>query len=133
MGVSVVYRTHLKGRKPTLPNFARRFISSLEQMFLGTRNRRLALVLTSYVAYILAFKFLEALLGNATGIIVTLPVLAAAWMFGLRGGLAGGLISFPLNIILVLAFSSHSVTDWMLSGGIPGGAAEVLVAALVGS
>ena len=66
------------------------------------------------------------------GITVTLPVLMAAWMFGLRGGFAAGLLTFPLNLILVTAFASQSATDWMLNGGIPGNLAEILVGSVVG-
>ena len=115
-----------------MTNFAQRSISPLGSASLGSHKRRLAVILASYIAYILAFNFLEAVLGPAAGIIVTLPVLMAAWMFGLRGGLAAGLISLPLNIVMVEAFTSQSATDWMFSGGIPGSVAEVLVGVLVG-
>ena len=89
-------------------------------------------ILASYIAYILAFNFLEAVLGTITGIIITLPVLMTAWMFGLRGGVAAGLISLPLNIVMVVAFSSQSASDWLFSGGIPGSISGLLVGALVG-
>jgi len=115
-----------------LPNFAQRSISRLESTSLGTPKRRLAIVLASYAAYILAYNFLDMALGGVTGIFVTLPVLLTAWMFGLRGGITAGITSFPLNLILVVAFSSQSGTDWMFSGGIPGATAELLVGALVG-
>ena len=115
-----------------MPNLARRFISHLEAVFLGSSKRRLAIVLASYIAYILAFNLLELALGTITGIMITLPVLVTAWMFGLRGGVAAGLISFPLNLVMVVAFTSQSANDWISTGGIPGSVAEMLVGGLVG-
>ena len=89
-------------------------------------------MLASYIAYILAFNLLELALGTITGIMITLPVLVTAWMFGLRGGVAAGLISFPLNLVMVVAFTSQSANDWISTGGIPGSGAEMLVGGLVG-
>ena len=115
-----------------MTDFVQRCINPLEATSLGSDKRCLAMVIAPFVAYILAFDLLEAALGPATGIIVTLPVLIAAWMLGSRGGIAAGLIAFPLNLILVEAFTSRSATEWMFNGGIPGGVAEVVVGALVG-
>ena len=104
----------------------------LDSTSLGTHKGRLAITLASYIAYILAFNFLDVLLGTITGMIVTIPVLTTAWMFGLRGGVTAGLISLPLNVILVVVFTSQTASDWMFSGGIPGSVAEAIVGALVG-
>ncbi|PKB71347.1 MAG: hypothetical protein BZY87_05690 [SAR202 cluster bacterium Io17-Chloro-G6] len=90
------------------------------------------MVLASFAVFILVFDFLDMALGSITGIFVTIPVLMTAWMFGLRGGVAAGLASFPVNLILVVMFSSQSGTDWMFSGGIPGTIAELVVGTLVG-
>jgi len=115
-----------------LAHLPQRFLNWLYSTSLGTHKGRLAITLASYIAYILAFNFLDVLLGTITGMIVTLPVLTAAWMFGLRGGVAAGLISLPLNVILVVGFTSQTASDWMFSGGIPGTVSELLVGALVG-
>ncbi len=115
-----------------MPNLAQQSIGRLESTFRGNLKMRLALVIALYATYILAFNFLEMVLGTITGIFVTLPVLMTAWVFGLRGGIAAGFTSLPLNLVLVEAFSPQSGADWMFSGGIPGAIAELLVGALVG-
>lgn len=127
----------LAGRvKPNLnrssPQLLRSVASRLKSKSLEAQKGRLAITLASYVAYILAFNFLDSILGTITGMIITLPVLTTAWMFGLRGGLIAGITSLPLNVSMVEAFTSQSATDWMFSGGIPGSVSELLVGTLVG-
>lgn len=108
------------GMSHALTKTAQRLKSPLKAIFLSTFKRRLSIAFSSYVAYILAFKLLEAATGPAAGIFITAPVLMTAWMFGLRGGVAAGFITFPLNIALVEAFTSRSAIDSIFRGGLAG-------------
>ena len=113
-------------------NLPHRSMRQLESTSRGGSKKPLAIVFASFAAYILAFEFLDSAFGGATGIFVTVPVLLTAWMYGLRGGVAAGLIAFPLNLILVVALSDRAGADWLANGGISGAIAELLVGALVG-
>lgn len=59
-------------------------------------------VLLGALAVCLAsFWIFEDAIGPMAGLFVTFPVLTAAWLFGLRGGVAAGLLSYPINMGLI--------------------------------
>ena len=89
-------------------------------------------VLGSVAIYILAYGLLDGAVGNSAGILATLPVLAAAWLFGARAGLAAGLLTFPLNAALVNWSTNQPMLDWITSGGAMGSGAEAVVGYVVG-
>ncbi len=69
---------------------------------------RLVIVFIFFGLYILAFKILypyyAALIGAASfGAFVTLPVLAAAYLFGIKAGVVAWLVSLPLQFGLMAA------------------------------
>ncbi len=52
------------------------------------------------VAYVWAFRVIMATFGPAGTPLITLPVIAAGWFFGLPGGSLAGLLAIPLTIFL---------------------------------
>lgn len=61
---------------------------------------RLALVVIAWVLYALAFAPAFSVVGDAAATLVTLPVMATAWLLGLRGGLLAALLNVPLTTLL---------------------------------
>ena len=59
-------------------------------------------------------------------------MLGAAWFFGLYGGGLAGLLTLPLNALLVTQFAGEELGAWALWGGVVGTFAEVLVGGVVG-
>jgi len=84
------------------------------------------------LGYVAAYVPLYDLVGNSAGIFATIPVLGAAWFFGLYGGGLAGLLTLPLNALLVTQFAGEELGAWALWGGVVGSLAEVLVGAVVG-
>ena len=93
---------------------------------------RIGLTLGATVAYVLVFLALRGPLGNTAAILAILPVIAAAWLFGLRGGLLAGILSFPLNSLLVVLFLDSNWSEWFQSGGALGSAALMVVGGAAG-
>ena len=94
---------------------------------------RLFFVLASVIIYVVAFVVLHRVLENSVDILATLPVVMAAWLLGLRGGLLAGLLAFPLNSLLVVLGVGGDWLLWVQHGGALGSGALVLVGAAVGS
>ena len=84
------------------------------------------------LGYVVAYVPLYGLVGNSAGIFATFPVLGAAWFFGPYGGGLAGLLTLPLNALLVTQFAGEELGAWALWGGVVGSFAEVLVGAVVG-
>ena len=54
------------------------------------------------VLYVLTALTLDQILGMSSGILAMVPVVVTAWLFGLRGGVAAGLLFFPVTMLLVI-------------------------------
>ena len=104
------------------------FITQLSSHF---RKIRIAVVLGTVVIYVLIFLLFDDYLGQSTSILATVPVLTAAWFYGLRGGLFGGLIVFPMNLLLVTLIGREWQL-WLAEGGVLGTGALLLVGTLFG-
>ena len=106
-------------------------------MALGTATAtstraRAGIALGCTVAYLLAFLPLDRTLGSGSAIFVSVPVIAAAWLFGVRVGLIAGIAAFLLNNLLYAFVSEFEWSVWITSGGIVGHIATLSLAALVG-
>ena len=88
-------------------------------------------MIVTFVLYTLACLVLLPHAGKSLFILVSVPVLVTAWLFGALSGIAAGLLAFPLNLMLVIIFG-FDVQLWLAEGGILGSAATVLVGVTVG-
>ena len=84
------------------------------------------------VLFVLAYGPLFPILGFSTGMLVTAPVMAIAWFFGARGGVVAGILTYPLNGLLVTFLTDANWMDMSAGGGLIGSSAEVFVGFLVG-
>ena len=73
------------------------------------------------LGYVAAYVPLYGLVGNSAGIFATIPVLGAAWFFGLYGGGLAGLLTLPLSALLVTQFASEELGAWARGGREPRG------------
>jgi PAS domain S-box-containing protein len=94
--------------------------------------QKTALVVGSWIAYILAFFPLFQLTGLTVLSVAALPVAATSWFFGTRPGLIGALLAFPLNLLLT-SLSAGNVSYAVLTpGGLLGSAVIVILGIVVG-
>ena len=96
------------------------------------REKRVAISLVAVGAYVLAFIPLYRLSGPGMAALATVPVVALAWLWGLRVGLVAGLLSLPLNTLL---FNLVGLEGWdpvFRQGGGPGTVMVVLIGAGIG-
>ncbi len=94
--------------------------------------RRVLFSLAAIGAYVFAFFPLYRLTGPGTAALVAAPVIAVAWLWGLRGGVIVGVLTFPLNTLL---FNLVGLEGWdpiFRAGGGPGQVMLVLIGAGIG-
>ena len=88
---------------------------------------------TALFAYAGAFYLMNALFGRGMTIVVVIPVVAAAWLFGMSWGVVAALLSFVANSVLCMAFGIDWREHVVIQGAlVPGTAALVAIALLVG-
>jgi HD-GYP domain-containing protein (c-di-GMP phosphodiesterase class II) len=96
------------------------------------RRRRWLIVFFSVGAYVVVFMALFPSFGPGLGPLATLPVVLAAWFWGLRAGLLAGVLCLPLNTIL---YNIVGLPGWdavFQSGGGFGTMALLAVGGVVG-
>src|SRR5215216_4000189 len=68
------------------------------------------------VSYVLVYPLLYSALAEVTNLLSLVPVVVAAWLFGMRGGLLVGVLSFPTNVLLMQFVGTHTVWESLNSG-----------------
>ena len=91
-----------------------------------------SLAATTAAVYLLVHLLLSPVLGGAAGIIAPAPIILAAFLFGLWGGVLAGLTAFVLHALLVGLFSTQGIGDWFWPGGALGLIALLTVGTLAG-
>ena len=94
-----------------------------------SRLRRVIFSLAAVGAYVLAFFRLT---GPGTAALATAPVLAVAWLWGLRGGLLVGFLTLPLNTLLFNLVGLEGWDSVLRQGGGPGQVMAVLIGGGIG-
>lgn len=90
-----------------------------------------ALPLAAWAAYGMAFVPFYGVIGPTAVCLVVLPVLVTAWRLGARGGLAAGVLAFPVGLLLLNA-AGGAVAPMVSPGGLIGSALLALSGALGG-
>lgn len=93
---------------------------------------RILITLGVVVVFVLAFLMLGPILGNSAGILATVPVFVAAWLFGFRGGLLVGVLHFPLILLLVVVAGDGDWKLWLREGGVLSTGALLIVGIVAG-
>ena len=105
--------------------------SGARQMLRTTTGRGPVLVAV-YVGYLVGYAPLHSVIGNAAGIFITVPVMVAGLVLGVKGGLIAGLASLPINLMLVIT-TNADWGEWLAGeGSTVGTATEVVVGAVTG-
>ena len=92
----------------------------------------IAVVAGGSTAVVLCFTLLHAALGPSTGLLLTLPVLLAGWLYGFRAGLVSSLGGVALASWFSATISDIGFGDWLAKGGALGSAALVMVGLVTG-
>ena len=87
--------------------------------------RRVVVVVSLVTAYVIAFVVLEPRIGDGVLALTVIPLIVAAWLFGLRGGLAAGVGLVVLDIVLLQTVGHR---DGLSAGQLP----RILVAISLG-
>jgi PAS domain S-box-containing protein/putative nucleotidyltransferase with HDIG domain len=88
--------------------------------------------LVAFAVYGLAFLPLSGLFGSSAAALAAIPVLVAGWLLGTSGGLLAGVLSIPLNTVL-LNLAGYPGWDVIIrQGGGPGTLALMLIGLGVG-
>src|SRR5262245_10902546 len=82
------------------------------------------------LAYLAAFFVLYPTAGMAAASLSALPVIVAAWCFGLRAGLFAGLLTVPLDTLLI-EFGGGVGLNTLIERGVPGFVAVIVVGVVV--
>ncbi len=80
---------------------ARHETTPIPRVYAQARRARVALVLGAVGVYVLAFFPLYRLAGAGVSALAAVPVIAVGGLLGARAGLLAGLLSFPLNTLLL--------------------------------
>jgi signal transduction histidine kinase len=95
--------------------------------------RPIGLSLAAYLLYIATFIAFESALGSRVGMFVTLPVVGAAWFFGIRIGLAAVVVGSATNSLLLAVITDMGIGDQVSdSGWLLGSATLIFVTTVVG-
>lgn len=94
-------------------------------------SNRTVLALVLWAVYVLAFVFLQGLIGSMAAALSMLPVVVTGWLFGTWGGLFSGLLAFSLNILL-MGLVTGTGRDMMTPGGLLGSALILLLGIEIG-
>lgn len=93
-------------------------------------QRPWVIVLDLTILYLLLFPFLNAAVGPVSAALVSLPVAAAGWFFGVRAGLIASLLGIVLSSLFLHLYSGFGWQD--LINGWPGFALVIVLAYLAG-
>lgn len=94
--------------------------------------RRVALAVLALAVYAVAFIPLYGRAGVGVSALSIFPVVILGWLFGAWGGLLGGVLSVPLNAVLLSLVGEPGWALVVESGGAEGSALILVVGAVVG-
>ncbi len=95
-------------------------------------SKRLALAAVPVVVYCLAFAPLYQQGGTAVLALALFPVVILAWLFGVWGGLLAGVLSVPLNGVLLTVVGEPGWAIMARTGGGEGSALVLAVGCVIG-
>ena len=99
---------------------------------LQSQTARAALTFLTAGLYALAYVPLSDRFGAGVSVLIAIPVIVAAWSFGLRAGLVAGLLAFPLNTLLLKLAGEPGGNVLVRSGGMITLAVVALIGAVIG-
>ena len=99
---------------------------------LQSQTARAALTFLTAGLYGLAYVPLSDHFGAGVSVLIAIPVIVAAWSFGLWAGLVAGLLAFPLNTLLLKVAGEPGGNVLVRSGGMITLAVVALIGAVIG-
>ena len=96
-----------------------------------SRRSRLAAILAAVGWFVLAYVYTERIAGGAAGVWAVVPVVVAACLVGVRGGLVAAAVAFPMLLGLWVTTLDMELGEWFRRGGGFAGMATLVFLALV--
>lgn len=93
---------------------------------------RLIIFAVSLLLYVVAFVFMDLTFHKGQPTVWILPVLAAGWLFGMWPAIVIGLVSLPVNALMLILFGEEWRAQILGGGAIAGAPATVIIGAVVG-
>lgn len=93
-------------------------------------RRPWVVVLDLFILYVLLFPFLNAIVGPVSAALISVPVAAAGWYFGVRTGLIAGLSGVVLSSFFLYVYADYGWHE--LIDGSPGFALVIVIAYIAG-
>ncbi len=93
---------------------------------------KLIAIASAVAAYALVFAALGGRVGGDIVILSIVPVIVAAWLTGVRGGVVAAIGMLPLNLALGIAVAGEPSLPWLTRVGALGTSSEVIVGAVTG-
>ena len=97
-----------------------------------SRPPPIAVIVGACVAFLLGFALLHVAFGPSTGLLLTLHVLLAGWLYGFRAGLYASLTGVLVGAWFAVTVGEMAFADWLVGGGALGGASLVMVGLVTG-
>lgn len=102
------------------------------RFFNKTALSSISFIATSMIIYFIAFTLMAKTIVVGTPMVAIIPVVTISWLFGRRSGVIAGIISFPVNLLMLAACGS-GIDQLLGGGGFAGTLMIILAAAFVGS
>ena len=88
----------------------------LTHLFTGDSNRvSLGIIIGLVLLYALSYPALAPVLGTDSVHLMIIPVILAAWIYGIRGGMVAGILGLFINMIL--SWTRLGWDGWLMSAG----------------
>ena len=100
-------------------------------VFKLSKLSKLFVLIGFFAIYLLLFHNLLHIYGQGLSVLIIIPVIHAAWAFGLNAGIFSAILSFPINLYLFIHYNLP-VDNTTLMTGFSGTGAFIIVASAIG-
>ena len=84
------------------------------------------------ITYVPIYVPLYLALGGVANALVPVPVIVVGWIFGMRGGLLAGVLSYPLDVLFAAILAEGGAWEMLSPDGVFGHTIVVIGGAVVG-
>ena len=84
------------------------------------------------ITYVPIYVPLYLALGGVANALVLVPVIVVGWIFGMRGGLLAGVLSYPLEVLFAAILAEGGAWEMLFPDGVFGHIIVVIGGAVVG-
>ena len=116
----------------TNPNGSQNATRLMAVVAAWTNVAKAAVLFATGAGYLAVFLPLHSVMASSAGLLAAVPVVAAGWLYGFRGGLIAGLLAFLATAIIVIVATETVWRQWLSQRGTLSIAGLVLVVEVTG-